>query len=50
MLRATITEKQHNELRKLALDKGMSTADLVSAALHTSPHTRKAFQAKENSK
>ena len=42
-----LTEAEHNELRKVAIDKGVSTAQLVGKALRESRHTRAAFQTKD---
>ena len=44
MLRAAITEPEHNNLRVIAAQKRMSAADLVAQALRTAPITREAFK------
>jgi len=47
MLRARITEPEHNSLRVLAARKRMNAADLVAQALRTAPITREAFKGEE---
>ena len=47
MLRAAITENEHNELRVIATRKRISAAELVAQALRTAPVTRGAFKGEE---
>lgn len=49
MMRANITADEWAALRKLAIDRGTTTAELVAAALRSSPVTRRAFQRQEAS-
>lgn len=42
-----MTDAAWRALRVLAAERDETIGDLVTWALHTSPHTRKAFQTKE---